>query len=123
MNAATASYLNGFSGEDVEVVAAFNLYAPMNRPVEEAAPVGYTMVSTEYSELTPYGVISYANPLSALDLYKYEFRNLDKVYSVGDKVEYVLKGKVYQGEITSFYSGCAYIDDCELLPVWRLVRI
>jgi hypothetical protein len=107
--------------EDVSTPAQ-HLYAPMNRPVEEAAPKGYTVVSGPSDDFT-YGVISYDSPLSPLDQWKYEFQNLTNDYQIGEIVAYVLNGKVYTGEITSMEDTLhIYVDDYECLPYWKLAR-
>jgi hypothetical protein len=98
-------------------------YAPINRPAQEAAPEGYVIVSTERTEFTPYGIIAYTRKLTAMEAYKYELRNLKTDYAIGAQVAYVMGGKVYEGVITSFEKNCAYVDDYELLPLWRLHEV
>ncbi len=100
-----------------------HLYAPVNRPAEEAAPEGYTVVSTEKSDLTPYGTISYLVPLDTMTAWKYDLKNMATDYRIGDMVEYVLNGKLFSGAITSFPSeGVAYVDDYEKIMFGWLGR-
>ena len=98
------------------------LYAPINRPPQEAAPKGYTLVQG-YSRDHPYGVICYLNPLDAMTAWRYELRNLTDDYVVGETVEYVLNGKLYSGVITQIDNSYKiWVDDYETLPHWALHR-
>lgn len=100
-------------------MTTFN-YAPYNRPAQECAPAGFVVVSADKTEFTPYGVIGYTAPLDAMACWKYELRDLNTKLVVGSKVQYVLRGKLYTGEITSIEGDTAYVDDAEKLPSWRL---
>ncbi len=96
-----------------EIETPVYLYAPYNRPAEEAAPKGYTVVSTRQTDLIPYGIISYPAPLSAMDAYRYDIKNLNiQGFKVGDTVQYVYKGKLETDTITQMNDDeTAYLDD------------
>lgn len=100
-----------------------HLYATRSRPaMYGTVPPGFTVVSEEQTDLTPFGTISYETQLDALTCWKYELRNLFKDYKVGDKVSWVEGGKVFTCQIYMIdEEGTMWADQyTPLPPYWNL---